>query len=479
MTHNDRDDIAKNTPQSGGSVQIAVGAMAHLGPGLPLELKDDLRRHFTTVNPAYTDAASFRRSTRGIPRDIKHFSQDHDGILIVPRGAMQDAKRMCAEYGVEPSWQDQTYRAPDVEFQVSEAVHLLPAQEQAVTAALARRTGVIVAPTGGGKTLMALIVIARRKQPALLIVHNRRLAYQAIVEAQRVLGLDEAEIGLVGDGHCRIGQKLTVALVQSLARGIPPELLKVGHVVADECHHVAADQWSGVVSQFPARFILGLTATPYRGDKLDRVIHFYLGPITAEIDRKELTGRLVSPLIVPRMTQERPTEFIHAKLMENLCTSRRRNELIVSDVARAVQVGRRCLVLSDRVEHVEALVALLWERKIAAATLHGEMRTKDQDQVIEQVDGGSLSVVVATGSFIGEGFNSPCLDALFLATPFSDHGRVVQYVGRVSRRVPGKEEARVFDYIDDHPMLSRAWRKREKAYLSLGLSVWHAPIKAA
>ncbi len=311
---------------------------------------------------------------------------------------------------------------------------------------------------------MSMALIARRQQPALLIVHTRELAHQAMARAVAVLGLDEAEIGLVGDGQCRVGERLTVALVQTLARGIPSALLQVGHVIVDEAHHIAAEQMAAVVSQFPAQYILGLTATPYRRDGLGRVIHFYLGPVQARIDKADLADRLIMPRIIKRDTRVRPDGDSFTELVSELVVWPERNALIVEDVAQAVAAGRRCLVLSDRVGHVQELTRLLHERGIAAAALYGSLGKKARGQVVEDLGTGALDVAVATGSLVGEGFDCPRLDALFIATPVSFRGRVVQYLGRVSRTAPGKVDALVYDYTDDHPMLWASYRNRTGVY---------------
>jgi len=249
-------------------------------------------------------------------------------------------------------------------------------QERAVAETLRHRVGLLEAPAGSGKTIMAMALIARRRQPTLIIVHTRQLAAQAAQRAVAVLGLDPAEIGLVGDGACRVGERLTVALVQTLARGVPPALLDVGHVVVDECHHCPAEQMAAVIAQFKARFILGLTATPYRRDGLDAVITFYLGPTVARIAAADLADRLILPRIVKRDTGLRPWGDSFGELVSELVADPERNALIVRDVVEAVGRGRRCLVLSDRVDHVEALTALLQAAGVRAAALHGSLGKK-------------------------------------------------------------------------------------------------------
>jgi len=317
---------------------------------------------------------------------------------------------------------------------------------------------------------MAMVAIARRAQPALFLVHTRELAQQALRAAERVLGLDQSEVGMIGGGAWSIGRRLTIALVQSLQGGIPAELAgHVGHVVVDECHHAPADAFSRVVGQLPARYLLGLSATPYRRDGLDAVIGYFLGPVVAAMDERALADRLIKPHIIKRETGISVRGDGFTELVSRLTTDSGRNALIVHDVAGAVAEGRRCLVLSDRVEHVEHLATLLQAEGLTAAALHGQQGKRVRAQVVAAAGAGELDVVVATCSLVGEGFDCPSLSALFLATPVSYEGRIVQYIGRVSRTAPGKTDAVVYDYCDDHGMLWASWRKRSDVYRAQGL----------
>jgi len=448
---------------------LTAGAAVTLDAEAPLTLRQAITQALTIPNPAYREAEKHGYDTRELPTQLVYYSHMPDGALVVPRGAGRLVCALCQEHEIPYDIVDATHDAAPVFFE--ERVTLSPAQERAVGEVLQRRIGLLEAPAGAGKTIMAMALIARRRQPTLIIVHTKELANQAIARAVAVLGLDEAEIGLVGDGHCIVGARLTVALVQTLARGIPPALLDVGHVVVDECHRIAAEQMAAVVSQFPARYVLGLSATPYRRDKLDRVINFYLGPIVARINAADLADRLIRPRVVRRDTGLRVRGDSFTELVSQLVADDDRNHLIVADVAAATQAGRRCLVLSDRVGHVEHLVVMLQVAGIAAAALHGRLPKWERTDVVEDLAAGDLAVVVATGSLVGEGFDAPRLDTLFIATPVSYGGRVIQYIGRVSRTAPGKVDALVLDYFDHHPMLYASWRNRRIVYQGQGCAI--------
>jgi len=457
--------VSEQVAISAPPITLAVAAELTVTASLPLPLRRAITQALTLENPLYREAEDHNRGTWDIEPELFYWRGGADGALIVPRGAGRLVRALCQEHDVPFRVVDATHCAPPVTFE--ERVRLSGAQERAVGEMLERRIGVLEAPAGSGKTVMAMALIARRQQPALIVVHTKELAHQAIARAMAVLGLDEAEVGVVGDGESRVGERLTVALVQTLARGIPPALLHVGHVVVDECHHVAAAQLAAVVSQFPAKYLTGLSATVYRRDGLDKVIHYYLGPVTARIDVEDLVDRLIVPRVIKRDTRLRPAGDTFTEIVSDLVTTPERNALIADDVALAVAAGRRCLVLSERVGHVQELTRLLHERGIGSAALYGSLGKKVRGQVVEDISTGAISVAVATCSLVGEGFDCPALSALFLATPCSYHGRVVQYLGRVSRTYPGKVDALVYDYCDDHPMLWATYRNRTGVYRSL------------
>jgi len=458
-------------------IVLTIGRQVVIEPGYPEELRRAVRDRFTLPNPAYQDALKFDRDTRDLAERLLYYDVRGDGALIVPRGALEIVYRDVRALGLDPRWTDETHMAAPVAFE--ERITLSDAQERAVGEVVRRRMGLLEAPAGSGKTCMGLVAVARRQQPALWLTHTKELARQAVERAGMVLGLAPDEVGFIGDGECRVGQRLTVALVQSLARGIPPALLNVAHVVLDEAHHAPAEQVAAVIAQFPARYLLGLSATPYRRDGLDAVIGFHIGPVVARMSKEDLQDRLITPSVVKRDTGLRPAGDSFTELVSDLVVWPERNALIAEDVAEAVACGRRCLVLSERVGHVKEVTRLLQERGIAAAALYGSLGKKVRGQVVEDIGAGVIDVAVATCSLVGEGFDCPHLDALFLATPVSYHGRVVQYLGRVSRTAPGKVDALVVDYCDDNRMSWSTWRNRRLVYEAQGCPIATSPASPA
>jgi superfamily II DNA or RNA helicase len=454
---------------------ITVGPMLTIPADAPGDLRLALCRPFVLPNPKYLEALEHERSTRHLAQNLSYLEENPDGTVSLPRGARPTVERICREHGHHPRWVDRTHLAPPVTF--PELVTLSAAQERAVGHLLGAEVGVLEAPAGAGKTVMGLVAIARRQQPALWIVHTKELAHQAIARAGMVLGLTPAEIGFIGGGRCTIGERLTVAIVQSLSRSIPADLLGVGHVVVDECHHAPAETVASIVRQFPARYLTGLTATAFRRDGLDAVIHFYLGPTAARITSDELAERLITPRYWRRDTGIKLWGDSFTRLVSSLVTRDDRNAMICRDVLAEVQRGRRCLVLTDRTAHTDVLADSLNALGVSTAPLHGQKSKRNRASIVAALGAGELSCVVATGSLVGEGFDYPPFSALFLTTPASYAGRIIQYVGRVKRTAPGKVDAIVYDYCDDHPMLWAGWRKRKAVYVKEGMQ-WGRPQAA-
>lgn len=250
-----------------------------------------------------------------------------------------------------------------------------------------------------------------------------------------------------------------------------------GQVIVDECHHVPAVSFEQVLRQVRARYVVGLTATPVRKDGHHPIIimqcgpiRFRTGPKTArDVLRHEVVARVTS-FAPPAEMRDVGIQDLYGLLSRDVA----RNEMIVADVLEAVEAGRSPLVLTERTEHLELLVAALEERMGNVIALRGAMGVRQRRQAAAQMAATSSAgrVIVATGRYAGEGFDDPRLDTLFLALPISWRGIVQQYVGRLHRESAGKRLVRVYDYVDDGvPMLERMYRKRVRGYRALGYSV--------
>jgi superfamily II DNA or RNA helicase len=288
-----------------------------------------------------------------------------------------------------------------------------------------------------------------------------------------MLGLEPRDIGLYGSGQKRLGKWLTVGLVQTLAKGIPLELQEhIGHAVVDECHRCPTEQTSRVLRQLDCRYLTGLTATPYRRDtQLSPVIPWHVGPVRYKIERADLSDRLIHPEVICLDTAMAVDGDTFSELVTKLVTNHQRNLRIRDQAIEAVRAGRRCILLSDRVEHVELLADMLRALGVSAAPIHGQLPKALRQRALAALADGRLQAATATYQLLSEGFDCPPINWLCLATPVSYRGKGIQAAGRAMRTAPGKSDAVIFDLMDHHPMLYASWSKRRQAYESLGLDI--------
>jgi superfamily II DNA or RNA helicase len=336
-------------------------------------------------------------------------------------------------------------------------------QERAVRDVCKRDFGVLEAATGSGKTVTALAVIAQRGQPTLILVHTKELLHQWAAKVREFLGI---EPGLIGDGKFSIGP-VTVAIVNTARKRLNELPQHFGHLIVDEAHRAPSSMFREVVTAFDCRFMLGLTATPYRRDGLGKLVFLTLGDRTHKVDPDELRedGAVLSPDVVRRETS---FSFFYQddyqEMLTALVEDQERNEQIADDVIQRAAGDRdTCLVVSDRVQHCETLAAMLRDRGAEVRTLTGQTPRKQREQIVEEVQGGQVNVLVSTLQLLGEGFDCSGLSALFLATPVKFKGRVLQVVGRILRPADGKRPV-VFDYVDSQVGVLKAQAKsRAKA----------------
>jgi len=428
----------------------------------------------TLPNPKWEQVETYSRSRRRNfqPEFIRYYKRK-SGVLLMPRGYIHTLRHRL---GTVPfTIVDKTRTRDPVDFGFRARLH--PYQAAALRDIASRRFGVLEAPPGAGKTVIALSAIGLRKQPALVIVHTKELLYQWQKRACEFLDMRSDEVGLIGDGHRRIGERLTVALINSLYRAIDEVRPAVGHLVVDECHHVPARTFTDAVGLFDSTYMLGLSATPYRRDKLTRIIYFYLGDRVHEIRPTELQAmkRIMRARLIVRHTN--CAFFFDADeyqyMISALVADAKRNRLIVDDVAaRAGEADKGiALVISDRVSHCEELFRAICAQGVRACLLTGSVPVRDRARIVEELNCNQAQVLVATAQLIGEGFDLKQLSSIFLATPIKFTGRVKQYIGRILRISEGKEEAVIYDYLDVNGMLKNSFSSRMSAYHDLGVKL--------
>jgi len=438
--------------------------------GMPSAMGSEVVEELTLANPKWTENARMGRWNRGTPRYLRFYHRGREGRLFLPRGYVRRLLSLAARHSCSWSIEDHRRTLPPVCFEFFGC--LKPFQQKAADRMLAKDFGTLSAPTGAGKTVMALFMIAARRQPALIVVHTKDLARQWTARIETFLKIPESEIGMVGAGKERIGERITVALVQSLYNRTDTVCPRVGHLVVDECHRVPSRCFTEAVGDFDARYMLGLSATPWRRDRLSKLIFWHVGALQHRIEPKALVaaGEVLAAEIVFRKTEFKPFSdpvAEYSRMLTELAADDGRNRLIAEDVAAEAAAGKgTCLVLSDRKHHCETLAALLrFGHGIGCDLLTGDLNEEARREVLRRLEAGQVRVLIATGQLVGEGVDSRNLTTLFLATPIRFSGRLLQYLGRVLRPAPGKAQARVFDYVDVHVgPLKAAAESRRKVY---------------
>ena len=452
-------------------MKITVKHDVRLQP-IPSLLRDILIEKLTLINPKWVENERMGRWNRSTPKVLRFYSKTKDALWI-PRGLLRQVILLCRKHRIPYRIHDLRRELPEIDFRFKGS--LKDFQQIAVLAMMKKEFGTLSAPTGSGKTVMGLFMIARRRQPALIIVHTKELAFQWIEQIERFLDIPHADIGLIGAGKKQIGSKITVALVQSLYRRADEAAKHIGHLVVDECHRTPSRTFTEAVTEFDSRYMLGLSATPWRRDRLSSLIFWHIGDVHYSVDKSSLIehGHILAVETIIRETQFEPFHDPvkeYSKMLLELTADDERNRLIVSDIAQETEKSDGiCLVLSDRKKHCEILKALLrYRHKIHAELLTGDLPSSERKAILNRLKSGEVRVLIATGQLIGEGFDCENLSTLFLSTPIRFSGRVVQYLGRVLRPTQvNTKKARVFDYVDSRVgVLRTAARERQKIYSS-------------
>ncbi len=466
------------------SVDVELsGTIRVRAASLPPALLATLRHAASMPNPAFYDRERRRQSTWDTPRFLRLYDETVEGDLLLPRG-MYDRLAALLERAGSSMVVTADLRCGGSPQEFHRSATLTPEQHAAHDAVLGHDLGVLVAPPGAGKTVMASAVITSLGVSTLVLVDRKALADQWRTRLGELLGI---KVGQRGGGRTKTTGVLDVATLQTLARDddVASWTKDYGLIVVDECHHVPAAAFTHAVSQIPARRWLGLTATPYRRDQLDDLIALQIGPVRHTVGRatRDTLTSVDAPVPDPVLLVH-PTSYTYdgdaspqspggmAAIYRDLVADDKRLQQVVQDVVDARERGRHCLVLTQWTSHLERLTAELTARGHGPVVLRGGMGAKQRAAALAQLEHPNPDeplLVAATGPFVGEGFDCPALDTLFLAAPIAFKGRLVQYVGRILRPCPGKTTAEVHDYHDVHEgVLASSLAKRAPGYLSLG-----------
>ncbi len=444
--------------------------------GLPSALINQIKRLAAFQNPEFYKKQNLRLSTALTPRVIS-CAEDHHKYISLPRGCLDDVRIVLQEHKSDLELEDLRYVGEPIEAKF--LGELTAAQHQAAQTIVAHDNGVVVAPPGFGKTVLGTYMIAARNCNTLVLVHRQPLLEQWKSQIGIFLGRDAKSIGQIGGGKRKFTRHIDVAMIQSLSRkeSVDDIVAEYGQVIVDECHHLPAVSFERVLSEVKARYVVGLTATPQRRDGHHPIIHMQIGPVRFKVDpRSQLAQRPFDHQLVVRETRfDAPvpaTETTIQELYGLLVADEKRNEQIIDDVLMAMEEGRSPILLTERKEHLEHLHNRLEGFVRHIVILRGGRSAKERRKIEAQLASIPLEeerLILATGRYIGEGFDDARLDTLFLALPVSWKGTLVQYAGRLHRLHPGKHEVRIVDYVDSKvPMLARMFEKRRIGYRAMG-----------
>jgi superfamily II DNA or RNA helicase len=475
-----------------GPIKIVRANMIHVSKeGLSQKAINAIKRLAAFNNPEYYKARAMRLSTWDKPRIISS-AEETQRFVSLPRGAEDVLIQLIIAAG--GSYEVEEKRTEGNKLDISFVGSLREEQFPAAEAMLAYDNGVLSATTAFGKTVIGAYLIARRAVNALVLVWTAQLQTQWVDALRTFLEIrNEAPekftskgrrkkvdlIGVYGGSKKNPSGLIDVATIQSLHRaGEVQDFIKdYGLVIVDECHHIPAVSFEAVLKHVNAKYVYGLTATPTRRDGCHVITFLECGPIRYKVDPKtQAEKRPFGHYIIPRFTRLLPTS-IHedagmAILLNDVASDIKRNEMIVSDIWKVLEEERNPIVLTERTEHVSVLVEMLSEKCNNVIKLVGGMSTKEKREVnarLSALGNGEKFVIVATGKYIGEGFDFPRLDTLFLALPISWKGKVAQYTGRLHRLYQGKRDVIVYDYVDVNiPVLERMYYKRIKGYKAVG-----------
>ena len=449
-----------------------------------------LKRIAAFKNPEFYNKQALRLSTYAIPRIISCFDITNE-YLAMPRGCEDATRSFLNDNAVTYTITDKTNHGNkiSVSFQGEEREEQL----EAINALLPYTNGILHATTAFGKTVTAAAIIARKKVNTLILVHSKALLKQWHDRLTEFLNIDYPKheeknkrgrrkvfspIGCFDSSGNTLHGIIDIALIQSCLDedGVKPFVQDYGMVIVDECHHVSSITFEQVLMSIKVHTIYGLTATPIRKDGHQPIIFMQCGPIRFSTDVKsQIAKQSFDRFLIPRFTSYNSIledRLSIATLYKYLSEDEIRNNLIVEDICKAVNTGRTPIILTNRTAHVSVLAEKLNATIKNVISLTGAGTTREKREAMQRlqtIPDSEQLVIVVTGKYVGEGFDYPRLDTLFLALPISWKGLLTQYAGRLHREYEGKKDVRIYDYIDIHePICDSMYRKRLKGYAAIG-----------
>ena len=457
--------------------------------GISQKALNKIKRLAAFKNPDFYKSQAMRLPVYNKPRVIDT-SEETEQYLCIPRGCKDSLTDLVESTNSTINFIDERNAGNPIRLHFNG--QLREEQQLAAYELLKFENGILSATTAFGKTVVASYLISERKVNTLILVHSSALLQQWQKSLSEFLIFEDelpelpkrrgrqkklSHIGQLGATKNTLNSIVDIAIMQSVVSGddVKGFVKNYGMVIVDECHHVSAFTFEKILREVNAKYVYGLTATPKRQDGHQPIITMQCGPIRYQVDAlTQSVKREFSHYVIPEFTDFRiaDTDLKYQEICAKLCTDETRNRRIVNDVITSYQSGRNCIVLTERTDHADILYTAITENRHNVFLLSGKDKAKEKREkldAIKAVPQGENMIIVATGKYVGEGFDEPRLDTLFLAMPISWKGTLAQYVGRLHRDYEGKIEVIVHDYADIFvPMLDRMYHKRIRGYAELG-----------
>lgn len=480
-----------------GKLMLSLSNLIYVDTSnLKPRIQNRIRKMAAFANPVFYKNQAMGLSNFANGRYI-YLGQDEGGYIGIPRGLREELIERCGRAGI--AWEEEDARVQGRGIQVGFNGQLREAQAVAAEKMLEHQTGILSAATAFGKTVVCSYLIAAKKVSALILLESSSLIEQWQEALAKFLMIDEelpeyqtpsgrtrkrkSIIGKLQGAHDSMTGIIDIAMAGSLYKKgeLHPRLQEYGMVIVDECHHAASDTIVGILREAKAKYVYGVTATPMRGDGLEKITYKMIGPVrycyrARDMAKEQGIRHFVYPRFTRTVSPHRLGEKMHVnEAYELVRDSEMRNEQIVADVRLCMEKGRSPVILSKYKEHARQLHERLREYADRAFLLLGDNPRKEQKKLLEemkQVSREQSVLLVATGQLIGEGFDYPRLDTLIMATPVAWKGVVEQYAGRLNREYDGKETVIIYDYVDRHiPVFDRMYGKRLRAYKQIGYEI--------